>query len=146
MHALSSRFSFVMIILLFSLIIIPAQAEEDEEETEKTEKTPETFYVELDPAFIVNLADKSRPLHYLKAEVQLVVKGEDIADKIRFHSAPIRHDLVILLSSKSMADLNLQDARDSLQKEAMEKLNSHLASLDKKLVVDEVLFTTFIIQ
>lgn len=145
MQSLLSRYTSVMVILLLTLSFITVQAEE-EEEAEKTEKAPETFYVELSPSFIVNLADKTRPLHYLKAEVQLVVKGEDIADKIRFHSAPIRHDLVILLSSKTTADLNMQDARDTLQKEAMEKLNTHLAGMDKKLVVDEVLFTTFIIQ
>lgn len=124
------------------MCFIPAQAEDEEEE----EAAPETMYVDMPPAFIVNLGNQTAPSSYLKAEVQLVVDGEDQADNIRFHKAPIRHELVMLLSSKTKAELLTAEAREALQTEALEKMNAHLELLSKELKVEEVLFTTFIIQ
>ncbi len=131
-------------LLLSCLLIAPVAVIHAEEEDAPAEA--ETHYVELTPAFIVNLADESSPLHYLKTEVQLVVKGEDVADKIRFHSAPIRHNLVMLLSNKTKAQMLEQDIRETLQQEVLESINTQIGTMDKSVVIDEVLFTTFIVQ
>ena len=139
-----SRFFLFFITLLLSMSFIPAHAGDDEDEEE--EKAPEIMYVDMSPAFIVNLGNKSAPSSYLKAEIQLVVNGEDSADRIRYHIAPIRHELVMLLSTKSKEELKSPEAREALQAQALENMNQHLDKLEKEVVVEEVLFTTFIVQ
>ncbi len=129
--------------MAFLAINFSAVYAEDEEGEEVEE--PETMYVDFAPAFVVNLGNTT-PSSYLKAEVQLVALGEDVADKLRFHKAPIRHELVMLLSSKTKQELQSADARAELQTQAMENMNKHLDTLEKKLKVEEVLFTTFIVQ
>ena len=139
-----SRFFLFFITLLLSMSFIPAHAGDDEDEEE--EKAPEIMYVDMSPAFIVNLGNKSAPSSYLKAEIQLVVNGEDPADRVRYHIAPIRHELVMLLSTKSKEELKSPEAREALQAQALENMNQHLDKLEKEVVVEEVLFTTFIVQ
>ena len=139
-----SRLFLLLITLFLSMSFIPAHAADDEDEEE--EKAPDVMYVDLSPAFIVNLGNNVAASNYLKAEVQLVVNGEDEADRIRYHFAPIRHELVMLLSSKTKEELKSSEAREALQKQALEKMNNHLDQLEKKLKVEEVLFTTFIVQ
>ncbi len=141
----NSRYSWFIVVLFLSIFSFSAYASEDED-AEAVPKAPETMYVDLDPAIIVNLARKGSKLTYLKTEVQLAVKGEDKADQIRYHSAPIRHELVMLLSSKSKDELKSPEAREALRAQALEKINERLKLLDKDLKTEEVLFTTFIMQ
>lgn len=127
--------------LLISLALPQAHAEDEEEEA-----TPETHYVDVSPAFVVNLAESKGSLNYLKTEIQLVVQGEDIADKVRFHIAPVRHNVVMLLSSKTKQQMLEDTVRETLQTEILESLNTQIGEMDQSIVVDEVLFTTFIVQ
>jgi len=140
-----SRSFLLLTALLFSISFIPVHADGDEDKGGE-EKAPETMYVDMSPAFIVNLGNKTAPSNYLKAEVQLAVSGEEKADRIKYHSAPIRDDLVMLLSSKTKKDLLTPETREALSRQAMEKINEHLGLLEKDLKVDEVLFTTFIVE
>ncbi len=139
-----SRLFLLLITLFLSMSFIPAHAGDDEDEEE--EKAPEVMYVDMSPAFIVNLGNNVAASNYLKAEVQLVVDGEDEADKIRYHVAPIRHELVMLLSSKTKEELKSPEAREALQTQALENMNKHLDLMEKNLKIEEVLFTTFIVQ
>ncbi len=139
-----SRLFLLLITLFLSMSFIPAHAADDEDEEE--EKAPDVMYVDMSPAFIVNLGNNVAASNYLKAEVQLVVEGEDEADKIRYHTAPIRHELVMLLSSKTKEELKSPEAREALQAQALENMNKHLDLMEKNLKVEEVLFTTFIVQ
>ncbi len=141
MHQTKLFIFFITLLVSMSLTSVHAGDDEAEEE-----KVPETMYVDLSPAFIVNLGNKTAPSHYLKAEIQLVIDGEDKADRLRYHAAPIRHELVMLLSSKSKDELSSPEAREALQTQALEKMNEHLGLLEKDLKVEEVLFTTFIVQ
>ncbi len=138
-----SRLFLLLITLFLSMSFIPAHAGDDEDEEEEA---AEVMYVDMSPAFIVNLGNNVAASNYLKAEVQLVVAGEDEADKIRYHTAPIRHELVMLLSSKTKEELKSPEAREALQAQALENMNKHLDLMEKKLKVEEVLFTTFIVQ
>jgi len=139
-----SKFYLFLITLILSMSFIPAHAGDDEDEEE--EKAPDVMYVDMSPAFIVNLGNNVAASSYLKAEVQLVINGEDEADRIRYHVAPIRHELVMLLSSKTKDELKSSEAREALQAQALTKMNDHLDQLEKKLKIEEVLFTTFIVQ
>lgn len=139
----NSKLFLFLITLFLSLSFIPAHAADDEDEEE--EKALEIMYVDVSPAFVVNLGNTA-PSHYLKAEIQLVVNGEDEADRIRYHIAPIRHELVMLLSSKTKEELQSAEAREALQTQALANMNEHIDKLEKKLQVEEVLFTTFIVQ
>ncbi|MFK8067933.1 MAG: flagellar basal body-associated FliL family protein [Gammaproteobacteria bacterium] len=141
MYKFNTRLLQLLFMAFLTMNFSSVYAEDEEEAVEE----PETMYVDFAPAFVVNLSN-TKPASYLKAEVQLVALGEDVADKLRFHKAPIRHELVMLLSSKTKQELQSADARTELQAQAMENMNKHLSELENKLKVEEVLFTTFIIQ
>ena len=141
MYHYHSKIYYMILSLALSMIAISANAEDEDKNNQ-----PEINYVDMDRTFVIKLADKGKIPRYLKTEIQLVVNGKNSADRIRYHRAPIRHELVILLSSKTAEELQSVEAREALRLQSIEIINPQLEKLEKDLAVEEVLFTTFIVQ
>lgn len=93
------------------------------------------------PSFVVNLAD---PLgrRYLKLSLEIEVRNEAALEKTE-HSMPrIKDALLLLLSSKSYADLSSMEDKLALKNEIL----SRLTQIVGNGTVSNVYFTEFIIQ
>ena len=129
-----------MILLLSALFIATAQAE-DEEATAPNE---EVIYVERNPAFVTNY--QSHKMGYLKADVTLQVKGGLTADAISRHKPAIRHHLVMLFSSQSEEALSTMEGKQMLKEAALNELINALQEEGEAADVQDVLFTSFIVD
>lgn len=118
----------------------PAEAEESAEAP-----TPPALYMELRPAFVVNLSgrDSSR---FLQAEVDLMARDQAVLDAVQAHSPAIRNALLLIFGSQALADLQTREGKEALQQKVLDEINQILASRDQELMVEEVYFSSFVMQ
>ncbi len=93
------------------------------------------------PTFLVNLAD---PLgrRYLKMTIDVEVVGPEAADDLNKNMPKVRDAIILLLSSKTYADLATLENKTLLKMEIVKKLNLVLGKPD----VSQVYFTEMVIQ
>jgi flagellar FliL protein len=103
-----------------------------------------THYVELTPSFVTNY--QAHRMGYLKADVTLMVKDQKTADAISLHMPSIRNNLVMLFSRQDENMLNTTEGKMHLREEAIQEVVSALESEGAPTAVEDVLFTSFLID
>lgn len=129
-----------MLVLLPVLFITSVYAEEEE----ASPATEDVIYVELRPPFVTNY--QSRKMGYLKADVTLKVKGDATAEAVGRHQPAIRHNLVMLFSSQSEEALSTQEGKQMLKENALNEVVNALQNEGEPTQVEEILFTSFIVD
>lgn len=109
-----------------------------------TEPTSELEYVEIAPAFVVNVGSSGR-VAFLKAGVTLRT-ARQATPLVELHMPALRHQLIMLLSRQEPEALDSPEKREALRLEAREDLRGTLKSLANDDGIEDLLFTTFIIQ
>jgi len=102
-------------------------------------------YVELKPQFVVNYGEGSR-LRYLKAEVTLRTRDPMSAHEIHKHADYLRHELVLLLSRQTVQTVSTAEGKEALRDAALKAVQEVLLRETGQVLVDQVLFTNFIVQ
>ena len=105
------------------------------------EANPADAMVVTLPSFLVNLSD---PLgrRYIKLTLDVEVTDQDAASVLESASAKVRDAVILLLSSKSYADLASLESKLLLKNELVTRLNQIIGS--SKVV--RVYFTELVIQ
>ena len=120
----------------------PPQGEKSaqEEQAEKPAEQGPTEMYSL-PPFVVNLAD---PLgrRYLKVAIDVEVINKTVANEIDKNLPRVKDTLLLLLSSKTFADLDSMEEKIELKNEIVQRLNQILG----KAKVVKVYFTEFVVQ
>ncbi len=80
-------------------------------------------FVTLEP-FVVNLAGDVQ--HYLQVGIDLRVVDSHVPDQIKMHLPEIRNAVLLLLSSKGVADLSTIEQKNHLRDEIREAVNKPL--------------------
>lgn len=93
------------------------------------------------PTFLVNLAD---PLgrRYLKLSMDVEVRDPDAVETLGNSEPKVRDSLIMLLSSKTFADVSSMENKIFLKKEIVERLNQVLGGPK----VARVYFTEMVVQ
>lgn len=78
-------------------------------------------YIELEPAFVVNLASDSE-IKFAQVSVQVSVEGHEAAQALETHKPAIRDALIMLLSSKSAKGVSSRDGKQQLREEAVQAI------------------------
>ncbi|MFW5443485.1 MAG: flagellar basal body-associated protein FliL [Methylococcaceae bacterium] len=110
----------------------------DEEATE-----PQIEYLEMTPKFTVNL-DKANK--YLVVNVQLMVEGEKYIEKVNKHLPALRHELIMLYSGRSSAELQTMEQREALRLESKEAISKALEKHSNSDGFRDLFFTEFLIN
>lgn len=95
----------------------------------------------LDP-FLVNLIDDGRGPRYLKVEVKFELEADNVQAEIESRLSQIRDELLTLLSSKRVSDIETIDGKRILKDEIFTRVNRILVTGRIK----RVYFTEFVIQ
>ena len=103
------------------------------------------IYVDLHPAFTVNLQGKSKA-RFLQASVQVLTREPKVEEQIKQHSPMIRNQLMLLFSGKTSQDLRTVEGKETLQNEARSAIENVLKSESGKGGVEAVFFTSFVMQ
>ena len=94
----------------------------------------------LEP-FVVNVSDEGFQ-RYLKVKVDLELDDVEARNEIEARTPQVRDTIIVLLTSKRLADVTNFEGKALLKEELLERVNSVL----QQARVDNVLFTEFVIQ
>lgn len=119
--------------------------EDFEDEDEEEEAKGEAIYVDLHPAFTVNLQGKSKA-RFLQASVQVLTREPEVEQQIKQHAPMIRNKLVMLFSAKTSQELRTLEGKESLQNEARSAIENVLKAERGEGGVEAVFFTSFVMQ
>jgi flagellar FliL protein len=95
-------------------------------------------YLEIKPAFVVNLADKSSDVRYLQVEVTLKLADVNDAETVQKHMPMIRHRLVLLFSSLSFSEISSSQGKVKLTAEVLKEIKEGLKKMTGKEIIEAV--------
>ena len=142
MRYLKTATAMITVTLALLLGLSSAAIAQEEEET----KDQGSAYVDLNKPFVVNVGDPGARLRYSKVSVTLRVQGGGAADKVQNHQPWLRNELVFLLSGQPLDRVSSSQGQQSLQQEALDRLNRVLEEEEGEAMVTDVLFTEFVVQ
>ncbi len=102
-------------------------------------------YLELTPAFVVNVKD-GEEVHHMQVEIQVKVANPEAAGLIEEHKPAIRHALVLLLSGQEVKEVRTVQGKEKLRKEALEAVQKVLEENAGTKGIEALYFTGLIIQ
>lgn len=139
------------LVLALVMTLLPAltfgaskKAEEEEPAEGEEGAKPKATYVSMEPAFVTNFTDDK--IRYIRTDVSIKVKGEKTKEAVRAHVYAIRHHLVMLLNRQTEQDLRSVEGRTQLAQDAAAEVIAVLQSENTPNDVEEVLFTSFVIN
>lgn len=100
------------------------------------------FFLALE-TFTVNLQEGEQ---FLQIDITLQVSDQAQADAIKLHMPRVRNRLLALLSSKYADELATSEDKKMLAQEILAQVNQPFAPRGKPQQVEDVLFTSFVIQ
>jgi flagellar FliL protein len=118
--------------------------EPGEEIANVSDEDLEAIYLELRPAFVVNFEHKGA-IRYVQANLQLMSYEQDAIDKVEANMPAVRNRLIMLFSTQNYATLSTLEGKEQLLVDTRDAVNT-VVKLKGKLVIDEVFFTSFVIQ
>jgi len=102
-------------------------------------------FIPLNPPIVVNIMD-GQHIRHMQVIIEIkLVKPED-SSKIDLHKGPIRHELILLLSSQDAGTISTAQGKEKLRKDALEAVQKVLQELEGDPIVEALYFTNFIIQ
>jgi flagellar FliL protein len=109
-----------------------------------TGKAP-AIYEPMAPAFVVNLDQNGRQ-RYLQVSITLMTRDKAGLDALKVHMPVIRNNLVMLFSGQSFDALATPIGQEMLRQKATASVQEVAQKEVGKLVVDQLLFTNFVLQ
>ncbi len=124
-----------------------SEATKDEEGKEgaEGEKVAEAQYFSLDPPFIVNFSGKSRA-RFLQVSIEGMSRDVKVKEDITKHLPQVRNNLVLLLSGKTYDELNTTEGKAALRKQVLKEIQKVLEAETGREGVEDVYFTSFVMQ
>jgi flagellar FliL protein len=102
-------------------------------------------FIPLNPPIIVNIVDGGKVRHMqVIIEMKLVDPVESA--KVDLHKGPIRHELILLLSSQDAETISSALGKEQLRKDALAAVQKVMQELEGKPIIEALYFTNFIIQ
>lgn len=132
--------SISILFLVFASGSILAADEEEEQEV----KTP--AYVSLGDPMVLNLATANNKLTFLQLKAEVLVKDEASRNIIESHIPAIRHQLVVSLSEQAAVDMKTSSKRELIRQQITKEVSTMMENMANTKDVDEILFSTFLVQ
>lgn len=102
-------------------------------------------FIPLNPPIIVNIVDGTR-IRHMQVIIEIKLIDPANSGKIDLHKGPIRHELILLLSSQNAATISNSSGKEQLRKDALAAIQKVLQDLEEDPIVEALYFTNFIVQ
>jgi flagellar FliL protein len=122
----------------------PAAAD-DADKGDAAQNPAPALYLELTPAFVVNLAD-DEAMRFLQVEVQIMSRDPKVIDAAKDHMPRIRNSLLMLFGQQHFHELGTREAKEALQKQALQEVQKALDAEGAPSQVEAVYFTSLVMQ
>lgn len=112
---------------------------------EVVEPKGDPVYVEVKPAFTVNL-DPKDPVGFLQIGIQILTYYELVGEELNTHMPLIKNNLFTLFGTQKSADLRSKEGKEALQKEVLKTVQEVIDKYGSGGEVENVFFTSFVMQ
>lgn len=102
-------------------------------------------FIPLNPPIIVNIMDGAK-IRHMQVIIEIKLADPVNAPKVDLHKGPIRHELILLLSSQDAGTISSALGKEQLRKDALAAVQKVLQELEGAPIIDALYFTNFIIQ
>lgn len=104
------------------------------------------LYTALDPPLLANFVDDTGSTRFLQLGVQAMTHEQKVIDAIQVHAPALRNAFLLLITNQSYAEVVTREGKERLREEMLLEARATLqrqAGLDG---IEELYFTSFIIQ
>ena len=102
-------------------------------------------FIPLNPPIIVNIMDGDK-IRHMQVIIEIKLIDPSNAAKVDLHKGPIRHELILLLSSQDSATISSALGKEQLRKDALTAIQKVMQELEGAPIIEALYFTNFIIQ
>ncbi|GAB6403608.1 flagellar basal body-associated protein FliL [Pseudomonas sp. MHK4] len=113
-------------------------------ETAPLGKQPAVFEPML-PAFVANYTQNGRQ-RYMQVSITMLARNQADLDALKVHMPVIRNNLVMLFSGQDFATLASPVGQEMLRQKATASVQEVAQKELGKVVIDQLLFTNFVLQ
>lgn len=104
------------------------------------------IYTPLDPPLVVSIGDASGGSRFLQLSVQAMARNQDAIDEIRNHAPALRNSFLFLISNWTFEDISSLEGKEQLRAEMLEEARAILQANTGEPSVEELYFTSLVIQ
>ena len=131
----------------------PAQDQTSSESSGETDSETKTegadkgaaIYFKFDPAFIVNF-QAGEELRFLQVAVEVMSRDPLVIAAVEEHMPVLRNNLIVLFSSQDFTTISTRVGKERIRAQVLSEIQKILREKIGKPGVDEVYFTTFVMQ
>ncbi len=116
-----------------------------EEEPADDEPLAPAVCAALDPPFVVSF-DTDGGARYVQLTLQAMARSEETIEAIKLHAPAIRNTVLYKLSGYELATLNTQAGKEQLRHELLDAANEILAKNEVEHGIEELYFTSLVVQ
>jgi flagellar FliL protein len=113
--------------------------------SKKKEPRAPLSYVPLDPPFVVNFSGDT-DVRFLQITVEAGTRDPAVVDQIKEHRPAIRNNLVFLFKSQDPVALDTREGMEKLRQETLAAVQEVLKAETGEAGVENVYFTSFVMQ
>ncbi len=121
------------------------QTEKPGEQADATESNNEKLYTALEKPLLVNFPKGSRA-RLIQVSLTLLVEDEETIEALKKHQPMLRNNLLMIISAKGPDKLASKEGKEELRAEMLEEAGKIMTKMTGKNKVDNVFFTTFVMQ
>jgi flagellar FliL protein len=119
--------------------------EQDEQDEAEAEPLAPALYTALDPPFVVSF-DAEDGARYLQLTLQAMARNEETIAAVKQHAPAIRNSVLFMLSGYELEVLATQAGKEELRHKLLGATNEILAKNGVDPPVEELYFTSLVIQ
>lgn len=110
----------------------------------KTAALP-ALYFAFDPPFVVNF-DDAEQVRFLQLQVQVMARDPAVIEAVQRHDPMIRNSLLLLLNGREYQALMTRAGKEALRAECLKTVQELLRRETGKAGVEDLYFTSFVVQ
>jgi flagellar FliL protein len=103
------------------------------------------LYTALDPPFVVSF-DEEHGARYLQLTLQAMARSKETIEAVKLHAPAIRNSVLFKLSGYQLAALNTQAGKEQLRHDLLGAANEILAENEVEHGIEELYFTSLVVQ
>ncbi|MBL6986293.1 MAG: flagellar basal body-associated FliL family protein [Methylobacter sp.] len=105
----------------------------------------EKLYFEMTKPIVIDFPKGSSAKHG-RITVSMLVEGAETIDVLKKNEPMIRNNLLMLISAQESSMLNTREGKDMLRKLMLDEVTAVLVKMAGKSKVNEIFFTSFVMQ
>jgi flagellar protein FliL len=123
------------------------ESDEAQDEGAEEESHPEpAIYTPLDPPFVVSFEDQDGGSRFLQLTLQAMARDEHTIDQIKTHAPALRNAFLFLISGYKIEELATLQGKEKLRAAMLVSANEIMERNTGKAGVEEIFFTSLVIQ